>query len=276
MAPPTGPTPSVRASVPSPLARELDEVLDVRGAQREEKLLASKSLDRLVPLMPPEELFFTLKEMEESHVPLVLAHAEPQQVQFLLDLELWKKDRLRPDRLAHWMNFLAECGDEAMGRWLRRIDLSTWTLLLGSVARIRAAEEDADPLQEAPGAPPFTLDGVYYVSARPGMEDLIRDALTAIRDESPDLYFRLVESLSRDVDSPTGRRPTRSTPGFRPRAWTPCPAALHAPPNPASPPRSPRATRCPRAQPCRTSSSAPWGGSKGRPRWRKCGPTSPG
>ena len=201
MATPTDPSPLARGAASTPIARELDAILSVRGAEREELLLGAKNLPAVVAFLPPEELFFTLKEMGEDTAPEILRHARPQQVQFLLDLELWRKDRLRSDRVGPWLNRLEECGPDALRRWLHGVDLSTWALLLGSSARIRVADEDTDPFQDTPGYAPFTLDGVYYVSAPAGMEDLIREALAMARAEDLHLYNRLVEAMMRDVDS---------------------------------------------------------------------------
>ncbi|MBE0618698.1 MAG: hypothetical protein IH608_12355, partial [Proteobacteria bacterium] len=98
--------------IATPLRRELDHVLSVRGEEREDRLLASPNLGALVALMPPEELYFTLKELDPDHVADVLRHARSEQVEFVLDLELWKRDRLRTERVLPWLQRLQACGGE--------------------------------------------------------------------------------------------------------------------------------------------------------------------
>jgi hypothetical protein len=108
--------------VATPLQRELDRVLSARGAEREKALLGSRNLRALVGMIPPEELFFTLAEMDPGDVPLVLAHARTEQVTFMLDLELWRKDRLRHERVAPWLEQLAACGEPVLARWLGTLE----------------------------------------------------------------------------------------------------------------------------------------------------------
>jgi hypothetical protein len=192
---PAGPEPS------APLRRELDEILSVRGDAREERLLASPNLGALVAHMPPEELYFTLKELDPENVPEVLRHARSEQVEFVLDLELWKKDRLRPERVLPWLERLHSCGRDALGRWLRRLELGTWVLLLSRVAAVHLAEEDSDPLQDLPGRAPFTLEGRYYVATSAQAEPVVKEIFQTLRAADPDRYARVVEALLRDVDS---------------------------------------------------------------------------
>ncbi len=195
---PTPPT----AVLLAPLRREVDEVLSLQGREREARLMASGNLGALVALMPAEEFYFTLKGLDPDNVPAVLAHARTEQLEFALDLELWRKDRLRPDRVLPWLERFETCGSEALERWLRHLDLSTWTLLLGQVARVRMGDgEDDDPLQDTPGRAPFTLEGRYYLSASAEAEPAVRSILAAAARSAPALYARLVEALLRDVDS---------------------------------------------------------------------------
>ncbi len=195
--------PSRRAEViPTPIRRELDRVLSVRGAEREERLLACRNLPAVVALMPPEELYFTLKEMDRDNVPLVLTHARTEQIEFFLDLELWDRDRVRADRVVPWLDLLASCGEAALGRWLRNLDLADLALYLGQVVQVHVARDpDEDVFQELPGRAPITIDGFYYVRCPPEHEALVRSVLLVVRDRDPDHYFRLMEALIREVDS---------------------------------------------------------------------------
>jgi hypothetical protein len=186
---------------PPALPAELSAILATRGAQREDMLLASDHLEDLVPRLAPEALFFTLSGMSQENVPAVLSQASSEQLEFLLDLDLWHKDRVRPDRAVPWLRLLVRCGDPALQRWLPGLDLADLTLLLGQLARVQVVGEDEDPLQDAPGRMPFTLDGMYYVSAGATEEPLLRRLLTVLHAASSEQYYRLMEALIRDLDS---------------------------------------------------------------------------
>ena len=192
---PAGAKPSAR------LRRELDQILSVRADAREDRLLASPNLGALVALLPPEEFYFTLKELDPDNVPEVLRHARSEQVEFVLDLELWRKDRLRPERVLPWLERLHSCGREALARWLRRLELGTWVLLLSRVATVHLADDDRDPLQDLPGRAPFTVEGRYYVATSAQAEPVVKEIFQTLRAADPERYARVVEALMRDVDS---------------------------------------------------------------------------
>lgn len=186
---------------PVTLARELDDVLAVRGREREDLLLESDRLPALVAGLPPEELFFTLKEADPDNVPALLGAARPAQVQFLFDLELWHKDRLRTEKAAPWLRRLAECGPGPLARWAAGLDVATWVLLLGSLVKVKARDEESDPFQDESGRAPVTIDGVYYLWAPEGMETVVRDVLQALRESGAERYQQFVEALLQEIDS---------------------------------------------------------------------------
>ncbi len=186
---------------PTPLRREIDAVLSLRGGDRAARLLASDNLEAVVSLMPPEEFFFTVLELDPGDVPEVLAHARAPQVEFLLDLELWKKDRLRRTRVAPSLKRLVSAGEKALERWLGHLEPATLVLLLGRLAQVHALEEDKDPFQELPGHAPFTLDGVHYVLARKDHLPLVRQLLTALREADERRYQQVIEALMGTVDA---------------------------------------------------------------------------
>ena len=191
---------SDRPHPPAP-PTELSAILATRGSEREDLLLASDHLDELVPRLAPEALFFTLSGMSQENVPAVLSHATPEQVEFLMDLDLWNKDRIRADRAVPWLRLLQRCGDPALERWLPNLELADLTLLLGQLVRVQVVSEDDDPLQDTPGRAPFTLDGMYYVSAAEAEEPLLHHLLIMLHGASSELYYKLMEALIRDVDS---------------------------------------------------------------------------
>lgn len=193
--------PKLSARNANPRERETAEILLLRGEAREKRLLDSDHLEQLVSSLPPEEFFFTLKEASLENLPTLLACARPVQLQFLLDLELWRKDRLLVERVGPWLERLAEAPSRALGRWLAELDLSVWTLLIGTVVQVRAQDEDSDPFQDELGPAPFTLDGVHYFFGPPESGPALRNLLARLRDGDADRYHRLVEALSRDVDS---------------------------------------------------------------------------
>ncbi len=197
--PASQPPPNV---IDTPVRRELDRILSVRGQAREKMLLEAENPAAVVSLLPPEELYFTLKEIDPAVVPSVLAHARTEQVTFALDLDLWRRDRVLPERTGPWLATLASCGPEPLGRWLSELDIADLTLLLGNLVTVHLPRDGEDPMEvEFEGRAPITLDGFYHVRCAERYETLVRTALTVLRDADADRYVLLMEALARDVDA---------------------------------------------------------------------------
>ncbi len=197
--PASQPPPNV---IDTPVRRELDRILSVRGQEREKLLLEAENPAAVVSLLPPEELYFTLKEIDAGVVPAVLAHARTEQVAFALDLDLWRRDRVLPERTGPWLATLASCGPGPLGRWLSELDIADLTLLLGKLVTVHLPRDGEDPMEvEFEGRAPITLDGFYHVRCAEKYETLVRTALTVLRDADADRYVLLMEALARDVDA---------------------------------------------------------------------------
>ncbi len=188
--------------IDTPVRRELDRILSVRGRAREKLLLEAENPAAVVSLLPPEELYFTLKEIDPGAVPSVLAHARTEQVAFALDLDLWRRDRILGERTGPWLATLASCGPGPLARWLSELDIADLTLLLGKLVTVHLPRDGEDPMEmEFEGRAPITLDGFYHVRCAEKYETLVRTALTVLRDADADRYVLLMEALARDVDA---------------------------------------------------------------------------
>ncbi len=194
--PPRSPAP-----LPSALSQEVEAVLARRGADRGELLLESARMAAVVAALPPEELYFTLKDLDPADLPAVLGCATAEQVAFVLDLELWDKDAFSASRAATWLANLNACDPVPLARWLRQLDVTTWALLLGSVARVHVAADDRDPFQDLPGRAPLTVDGVHFLAVREAHEPLVRGFLHALRAADGARYGQLLEALLGDLDA---------------------------------------------------------------------------
>jgi len=189
------------ATETSSLKKEIDSILSTTGEERINQLLDSPRLKGVVAAMPPEELFFTISQMDAEDVPAVLSHAVAEQIEFLSDIQLWEKARLKRTKVSKWIKFLLSCGNESAGRWLGQIDEAALTLLFSRIAKVKVSEDGEDPFHPATGQNSFSIDGVNYISVPEKEFSAVRTMLILLKNVNEKRYFRLLEDAAHHLDS---------------------------------------------------------------------------
>ena len=81
------------------IEHQLNIVLEARGKDRLHYLFLSEHPEVLVQQLPEREVFFTVKEVGEKDCLDLSSLATPDQFQYLLDLDFWKRDQLDPEKV---------------------------------------------------------------------------------------------------------------------------------------------------------------------------------
>jgi hypothetical protein len=134
-------------------------VLRLPARERLELLLGAPRPMRLVRALPDAELYLTVREVGPADALPLLNLASSSQLQHLLDLEAWRKDRFDADRAGAWVAVFLEAGDATIRRFLRSADDDLLALLFQRWARVEPLsaeeQEESDPRgvgETAPGA----------------------------------------------------------------------------------------------------------------------------
>ena len=109
---PEDPKEAQKAFQSLPTKDQLDMVLKTRGKERLHYLFLSENPEQLVQQLPELEVFLTVKEVGERDSLELISLTTSEQFQYLLDLDFWKKDRLDPEKVLHWMELLVESGEK--------------------------------------------------------------------------------------------------------------------------------------------------------------------
>ena len=94
-----------------PVNDQLDLVLRARGKERLHYLFLSEHSEELVQQLPELEIFLTIKEVGEKDSLDLISLTTPEQFQYMLDLDFWKRDQLDPEKVLHWIEILLESGE---------------------------------------------------------------------------------------------------------------------------------------------------------------------
>src|SRR5688572_18660668 len=147
-----------------PFRDKLDLLYDVSAVEKRDLILASSDAQRLVRSFAVESLFYTVKEIGLEDSIELLALASGPQIQGLLDLDCWKKDRMDEAAMLEWLAALAEGGSLPLGEFLDAVDLDALVLLFKRFIKVYRTDDPDEPHDvDAPeeGGEIFELD-VHY------------------------------------------------------------------------------------------------------------------
>ncbi|MFN7133055.1 MAG: DUF6178 family protein, partial [Myxococcales bacterium] len=164
-------------------ARNAREKLDL--------LLSSPKAAQLVPTLPAEEIYFTIKEIGLSDAQELVQLAGPTQFRAFLDLDAWKRAQLDQTTALFWLRAArGDDDDERYRRKLAALDVEIVELLLKNTLKIHDLQEDEDPELEGNfyRSPEnryiveFLVEGADYVGIRALLDDLyMEDPFKAAR-----------------------------------------------------------------------------------------------
>jgi hypothetical protein len=179
---------------------QLDIVLQARGKDRLHYLFLSEHPEQLVQELPELEVFLTVKEAGEKDCLDLISLTTPEQFQYLLDLDFWKRDQLDPEKVLHWMEILLESGEKKVTQFIQSTDIEFLALLLKKF--IHATTMDGEHVEEMDRIPLFTLDQYHFVHFRgKRTREVFEPFLQMLYRADQNGYQRLMDSLIVEFES---------------------------------------------------------------------------
>jgi hypothetical protein len=178
------------------------------GKRRLDVLLDAPNPGALIRALPPDELYFTIREVGLGDAMELVQLASAEQFKVILDLDAWRQGRMEVRRALPWLR-AARAGSlsdpKAAARWTRKrraLDPEVLFLLLRDVLTIHDLEKDEDPelttdrflrTPEGKYIVEFNVDGAEYSAVRGLLDDLYA--------EDPFQAARLLASLLWELPS---------------------------------------------------------------------------
>ncbi|MDI6789833.1 MAG: DUF6178 family protein [Thermodesulfobacteriota bacterium] len=184
-----------------PLPDRVDFIMRASAKERQALVLLTSHPEEVVALFPPEELFFTIKEIGATDALPLISLTTPEQLHLILDIDWWQKDRLRPDKIFEWLRLLFACSEDKVAAWLNTVEFALLVSLFKHFASAFKVGMEEDRLEEIDGFPSFTVDNYYFIRfKKPGVQDTLGRIVEIAREINPKLYFDLMESIIWDVE----------------------------------------------------------------------------
>ncbi|MBI5252186.1 MAG: hypothetical protein HY912_22050 [Desulfomonile tiedjei] len=182
-----------------PVQRRVEIIGDLSAEALEQLISVSRRASEIMRRISEEEVFFTIKELGEESAPALIAMTTGRQLQYVLDVELWKKDMLDLRAAGRWLEFIAASGDDKIIQFVQVTDSELLFAILGRLLRVRLRDPEVDLTEQMDSLPQFTLDDLFFVEFRtPDSEEAIKRILEAIFRWHTEYYMTLMEHLSWD------------------------------------------------------------------------------
>ena len=179
---------------------QLDIVLQARGKDRLHYLFLSEHPEQLVQELPELDVFLTVKEAGEKDCLDLISLTTPEQFQYLLDLDFWKKDQLDPEKVLYWMEILLESGEKKVTQFIQSTDIEFIALLLKKF--LHATTMDGEHVEGMDRIPLFTLDQYHFVHFRgKRTREVFEPFLQILYRADKNSYQRLMDSLIVEFES---------------------------------------------------------------------------
>jgi len=191
------------------LREQAELALRLPAEMRAELLLHAPRPMRLVRSIADADFYLTVRELGPTDALPLLRLGSYEQLQYLIDLEAWRRDRFDEDRSGAWVAMLLEAGEPALRRFLRNTDEELLALMFHRWLRIRQLEYEDSPevhghgLTETGTGDTFvTPDGYFHYSPTvPEHAPAIRRILQLFFQEQPERYQRVIWSSLWEVSS---------------------------------------------------------------------------
>jgi hypothetical protein len=153
-------------------------------------LLATAETRSKIRRLPPPQLFFSLKELDDEEIIRLLPHVTEEQWTAILDLDLWDKDEVSLERFVGWERHLFGCEGAVARKILRATDPELWQLAFRRELRIfpRVEEDEFEQdLAEGRGSL-VTPDGEFLIVLPGDMEKarLFHQLILKVYETDPD------------------------------------------------------------------------------------------
>jgi len=167
------------------LRQQRKEIMSLEPEKALSAILDAPQPAALVHSYPEEDLYLLLSELGPQDSLPLLKLASDRQWQYLLDMEIWRKDRLDLPAVTHWLYWLANADPKRIARWCYEEQNQLISLYLSRNIELHLREFDQDPSEF--GSDFISDDETYYVrfrddpvkSAEAEAERQLRDALLA-------------------------------------------------------------------------------------------------
>jgi hypothetical protein len=142
------------------LKKAREQLLSLPPDAALEHLVSEKGAIAIVHSFPPEDLHLLVRDIGAENTLPLLALASNRQWEYILDIEIWHKDRIDFSAATKWLNLLISADPARLAEWCAKEKDTFIDLFLLHNIEIRIREHDENPSEL--GADFITFDDTFY------------------------------------------------------------------------------------------------------------------
>ncbi len=142
------------------LKKAREQLLSLPPDAALEHLVSEKGAVAIVHSFPPEDLHLLVRNIGAENALPLLALASNRQWEYILDIEIWHKDRMDFSAATKWLNLLISADPARLAEWCAKEKDTFIDLFLLHNIEIRIREHDENPSEL--GADFITFDDTFY------------------------------------------------------------------------------------------------------------------
>jgi len=153
---------SLETAMPGALNRELlNGLLKLPGSEALNRILDQVNAAEIVQGINRVDLFWLIKKVGEDDSLPLLKLASDDQWQYIMDMELWHRDRVRIKETFQWLDRFLKADPERLARWLFSEEGNMLAhYFFNNILDVRVKEEQ----DYVPPDGFFTFDNLYFIS----------------------------------------------------------------------------------------------------------------
>ncbi|OEU44321.1 MAG: hypothetical protein BBJ60_12310 [Desulfobacterales bacterium S7086C20] len=160
------------------------------GKEALDVILESLTPAHLIQSLAEEDLYWLVQDIGPEDALFILSRATNEQWQYLLDLELWHKDRLEGNSVNRWMRLLLKADPERFLIWGLKEHSELIKLHLFKNIDVKIREEDESPSDF--GDDYFSLDDVFYIRIEERYYQTIKAFLERLAGHDLDKFHQIL------------------------------------------------------------------------------------
>lgn len=146
------------------LSMQRKEILSLPADKALDYILDAPNPSAIVHSFPEEDLYFLVHDIGFGDSLPLLSLASDKQWEYMLDIEVWEKDRIEIRSVTKWLDLLFRANPNRFIKWFLGKKLEFIEFYLFKNIEVIIREHDQDPSDFGKGF--FTLDDTFYIRFR--------------------------------------------------------------------------------------------------------------
>ena len=140
------------------------EIVSLDSDNIVDAILEYKEALPLIHSFPEQDLYFLIHDIGVYDSIPILALASRNQWEYILDIEVWEKDRIEIDSITEWLELCLEANPKQLITWVLKDKLELFEFYFNKTIEVKIREHDQDPSEL--GESFITIDDKYYFRIR--------------------------------------------------------------------------------------------------------------